>query len=272
MKDSGLWAEAAAVASRMRTSVRSVREIYDGEVIVDFELLDNKIFVFDRYIGEIVDSIHQDLNILENTLNDAEFDLPRIQLNPHETWSLGTLDLSRAPVGIYRGYLRPTFRVMIAEPPSQQVIAFLIAIDGDDLLKREHHSNFGWHYHYLDWKKRRSDIILCWDGRAILQPTQQRALFSEYHSENNSDFTAKTHLWGEKKKHSMHAACAPDLTKWPLEEFKFPKKNASAVWPINAALTSASKPTSPTAVQIKVHQKDQPSINSNSERRNIKQR
>jgi hypothetical protein len=178
---------------------------------------------------------------LDALLEGMSFDVSSTQLEEGEFWSLGSIDVHHKLRPIHAGFVEPMLRLPINEPLPERVVAFLLQIPGDgDLLKREHHDHFGWHYHYLDYKKRRSNIILCWDTRATLSGAQPlRPIFWETHAEGTRDFAARPDRWGSNKRSSMHGACSCDLGKWPLNEFKTPGQKAVAVWPPNAVLTAA---------------------------------
>jgi hypothetical protein len=143
---------------------------------------------------------------------------------------------------IHIGFIEPVLRVPIISRLPQTVIAFLLAIPGErDLLKREHHNQVGWHYHYLNFKKARSNLVLCWDTRAVGQKGTDHPLFQENHAEGRSDFKARPDTWGLTKKKSMHDACAPDLDRWPLSTFRCASAKANAVWPVSARVGSAAR-------------------------------
>lgn len=179
---------------------------------------------------------------LHELVKGMTFEVKRPPLENGEFWSIGSIDFHQDMRPIHLGFLEPKLRIPITEPLSECVVNFLLEIPGDkDLLKREHHDHFGWHYHYLDRKKLRSNTILCWDTRA--KPCGARLqlpIFCETHAEGTKDFTAKPEQWGSRKRGSMHEACSPDLAKWPLNEFKTPGRKAMPVWPLNAVLTVVS--------------------------------
>ena len=127
-----------------------------------------------------------------------------------------------------------------------EVALYLIAIDeGEEYLKRENHG-MGYHYHYLNWRKDRSNVILSWDTRwkepdPHTNPPNICPLFVEPHGEvGNANFKAKPWLWREKKRKSIYDACSPDLAKWPIGAFKCPSNNSEIVYPPGSALTPHS--------------------------------
>lgn len=163
-----------------------------------------------------------------------------------ETYSLGSI-VRRAPIRmIARGFVEPVRRTPLVERLPNQVALYLIGIPGGrDFLEREQHG-FGWHYHYLDARRRRSDIILCWDTRwkPPADPTipwhdRTRPLFQEKHGEGSRDFPARPELWRAPKKESMYEACRPDL-KRQISEFKCAADKARIVWPLGKTLTPRS--------------------------------
>lgn len=176
-------------------------------------------------------------------------------------WTFGEL-LQRATIReIRRGFLEPVRRLpLVANVPERVAWYFIQLPGGRDFLKRETHSGVGWHYHYLDEKKRRSNVILCWDTRWNTAPTTQavgsiapRPLFHENHGEGHARFSARPDLWGNAKRESMHNACSPDLNQWKINEFRCAANKAIAVWPVGATLTpitgtySSKKMTAPKA-------------------------
>ena len=124
-----------------------------------------------------------------------------------------------------------------------RVALFLITLDGgEDYLDLETHG-MGKHYHYLNWREQRSNVILCWDTRwqapdPQTRPPTLRALFVESHGEKtNADFVARPDLWRAKKRASMYEACVPDLAKSAIEEFKCAANKSQIVYPPGRRLT-----------------------------------
>lgn len=182
-------------------------------------------------------------------------DLSDIPPGSHGRWSLGEVMIFRGfEREILRGLLIPQRKVPILRRIPDYVALFLITIDnGEDYLKRETHG-MGLHYHYHNWRKDRSNVVLSWDTRwpepnPQTKPPAQRALFVEPHGEKkNADFQAKPWLWGEKKRKSIYEACAPDLVKWPIDEFKCAADKSEVVHPPGRALTP--HPTAITAAAV----------------------
>jgi hypothetical protein len=183
--------------------------------------------------GDIIES-------LDRTLTEAGYrnESTKYRLASDEFWTLGNRTISFPIRSIHVGFVEPVLRIPIISRLSEPVVAFLLAIPGErDLLKREHHDHVGWHYHYLDFRKARSNVVLCWDTRAVRRSGQDHPLFQETHGEGHADFSARPDLWGITKKESMHKACAPDLDTWPLGAFRCASNKAGPVWPLAARLT-----------------------------------
>ncbi len=174
---------------------------------------------------------------LDGTLQQAR-SKPRIseaKLPPDEVWTFGSV-IRKFPVRfIHAGFVEPLHRAPVVTRIPEIVVAFLLSIPGEkDILKRERHNQVGWHYHYLDHKKRRSNVVLCWDTQTAPAKGKEHPLYQEYHGDGRADFPARPDLWGRTKKQSMHRACAPDLGRWPISEFRCASRKAGIVWPPQA--------------------------------------
>lgn len=198
--------------------------------------------VYERYRRPAQTMIEELREALAET--DWDPDLSDISLDDRDRWSFGEAIILRGSERlILRGSLVPRRKVPILRRVPDYVALFLISIDdGEDYLKRENHG-MGWHYHYQNWRKDRSNVILSWDTRwqepsPQTSPPTQRALFVEPHGEkNNSDFEARPWLWSEKKRKSMYRACSPDLNKWRICEFKCAADKSEVVYPVGRVLT-----------------------------------
>ena len=159
---------------------------------------------------------------------------------PQGNWTFGTAMTVRGPSRtVHGGFLDPVRRIPILTQVPVQVVLYLITIDrGEDYLQNETHSGVGWHYHYLDWRKRRSDVVLCWDTRWITTgPPSKRGLFVEKHADGGKPFKAKPNSWGDRKRGTMYAVCEADLKKRRIDEYRCAADKAEAVYPRNAVLT-----------------------------------
>jgi hypothetical protein len=162
----------------------------------------------------------------------------------------------RAPMRqIVRGFLEPVRYVPLVESVPENVALFLRIMlpGGDDGLEREEHGGVKWHFHYIDARHRRSDVILSFDTRwKIVEPAKGlhrlRPLFVERHAERKSKFTAHPGRWQTEKRISMYEICSRDLHKG-IEHFRCAKNGSDAVWPCDATLTphSSSLPNVGTA-------------------------
>jgi hypothetical protein len=190
------------------------------------------------------------LSVLEEELRQS----PSSSVAPPSKghWVLGSTIFADIPRPIHGGYLTPKLRVPIIETVPPLALAFLMKLPDGYILKPEiHGANWGWHYHYLDRKQRRSDHLLSWDTRTRPKevtaakpedvPVAMRGqpLFGEEHAEKDAEFAARPDLWGAYKKQTMHTACSEHLAKRgnKLEEFRCASSKAFAVWPMRAVLT-----------------------------------
>jgi len=182
---------------------------------------------------------------LKVALDRVGFTIKREHILPqHQFWSFGNIDVAAPIRRICRGFIEPVRRFPIISTVPDIVVSYLMEIPGErDLLQREHHAQTGWHYHYLDSTRARSNVVLCWDTRAVLSSARPHPLFQETHGEGHARFTARPDCWGNKKKRSMHGVCAPDLQRWKLSEFRCASSKAGPVWPLGATLTPVPSAT-----------------------------
>jgi hypothetical protein len=146
------------------------------------------------------------------------------------TYCLGEVTLRSSRTEILRGYVDflQTFPVG-GDIPEVLALCLLAIPTLTGKLARENHSQFGYHYHYVDAAERRSNTILTFENR-VLTP-HQPTLDWEYHAEGKAEFDARVERWRTKKRKSIYSVCLPDAKKWPLAEFKTPSKEAAPVWP-----------------------------------------
>jgi hypothetical protein len=172
-------------------------------------------------------------------------------------WHLGKWTQRAAIREILRGYVEPVRHLPLVRNVPEQVVLYLIheLPGGDESLKRERHpsAGVGWHYHYLDRRKGRSNTILSWDTRwkppvsGAAEVASRRPLFWQFHGEGRADFAARPNLWGDTKRESMHEACRCDLSR-PIEEFRPASYDAHPVWPLGTTVTRLPAHT-PTLVR-----------------------
>ncbi len=189
---------------------------------------------FDEFLHEINKGVEE----LRGALSRREFDLSERQVIHEDVhrddWSLGTEEVRGSPIPFLRGQLEPVRRVVVAPNLPEPVVILFLSIAGlKDHLVRERHGHWGYHYHYLDRRMRRSDTLLTFERTPLkLSDGQQvRVLTWERHSENNH-FSARAASWGDKKRESVYEACIGDSGKRALADFKKPAKDAEPVWPI----------------------------------------
>lgn len=150
----------------------------------------------------------------------------------------------RAPMRqIVRGFLQPVRYLPLVERVPENVALYLRIMlpGGDDGLEREEHGGVKWHFHYIDARHRRSDVILSFDTRwKLTEPANgfdwMRPLFVEKHAEGKAKFPAHPPRWKTEKRTSMYEVCSRDLHKG-IEHFRCAKNGADAVWPRDATLT-----------------------------------
>jgi hypothetical protein len=193
---------------------------------------------------------------LKEALLEADWnaDTPVGQDAQPDRWTFGTAMTLRAPSRqIHAGFLDPIRRIPILTRVPEKVVLYLITVGrGEDYLQNEAHSGVGWHYHYLDWRKNRSDVVLCWDTRwkdPVPQtvPLSRRGLFVEKHAEKGKPFRAKPWLWGDRKRETMYEICSADLAKRRIDEYRCAANKAELVYPPGAMLTPHPSNAAPAA-------------------------
>lgn len=189
-------------------------------------------------IDSLLDAINRDVVELQEIISRNELFLPQSpevrasQQGKH--WSLGAESIRGPLIPILRGELEPVRRVVVAPNLPVQIVLFFLSIPRiRDLLVRERHGPWGYHYHYLDSNRRRSDTLLTFEQQLRKLPGGQQAkvLTWERHSEK-SHFSARAASWGAKKRESVYQSCVGDSAKRSLSDFKTPGKDAEVVWPV----------------------------------------
>lgn len=152
-------------------------------------------------------------------------------------WTLGKVTFIYEQYSILRGAMELRRSEPIAAGLSEIMIAFLVAVPGTrDKITRENHGHWGYHYHYLDSKDRRSDTLLTFDQKSAnaARPT----LRWERHAEADG-FKARAGTWGSDKRESVYSVCHPDTSRFNLSNFKRPASDAEIVWPLTVAVAAA---------------------------------
>ena len=188
---------------------------------------------------ESIASIHAYVDLLNRVLDVAgsrssATASPTAQTGPSDRVISTRVFAGRKP--IHLGSLERYFVYPASPPLHVELLRFVVAIpDMSDVLIREQHDVFGWHYHYCDQRRRRSDILMSFDRKrnvASANPKSQLPpLCWEPHGVNKAKFKAKPWLWGDRKRKTIYEACAPDLGIVPALTFKPPSREAADVWP-----------------------------------------
>ncbi len=192
-----------------------------------------------RQAGELVDA-------LGRALRDADWPLPAAAPGfdgVGRGYVYGLIP-RRAPMReIVRGFVEPVRYLPLVERVPDRVVLYLRIVlpGGDDGLEREEHGGVKWHFHYIDARHRRSDVILSFDTRWNMATSAKgldrlRPLFVERHAEGKAKFTAHPERWETEKRTSMYEICSRDLHKG-IEHFRCAKNGSDAVWPRDATLT-----------------------------------
>lgn len=193
---------------------------------------------FEEEVNGLLCKIDDLVGNLQSTMERDNLDLGADRNNPedpyNDLWSLGVEEIRGPLIAFLRGKLEPVRRIVVAPDLPGNVLALFLTIPGiKGLLKREIHGHWGYHYHYLDAKERRSDTLLTFDPQVKTLPDGQqvKVVTWERHSET-SHFAARAATWGAKKRQSVHEACVRDSAKRKLIDFKKPGKDADAIWPV----------------------------------------
>jgi hypothetical protein len=145
-------------------------------------------------------------------------------------WTLGTVEFLVEKRPIRRGAVELRRTEALAPDLPDAVVEYLVTVPGTrDHLAREIHGHWGYHYHYLDHRNRRSDTLLTFDRDSPtgIMPT----LCWERHAEGQK-FKARAAQWGTDKRESVYSACRPDTLRFSLADFKHPASDAEEVWPL----------------------------------------
>ncbi|MGO8245780.1 hypothetical protein [Rhizobium johnstonii] len=188
---------------------------------------------------------------LDAVLPDLPIDDETLREFKSGDWSIGSQFQVLAPLKILRGFVLPIRQVPIRVPVSLKVFAF-ITIDDDSFLDR--HLFQGIHYHYCLADKRHTTTMVCWDTRWTpdpVRPKDVRAIFHELHAEGAKSVRARPERWNDEKRKSIREACASDLKRYRIEEFRCASDDSSPVWPKTAKLTPRSLPSLKTTSRRK---------------------
>lgn len=152
------------------------------------------------------------------------------------SWHFGKLTIVGSVEPFLRGHLERREVIPLVSDLPRSIALFLVSVPTTrDYVEREiHNGQWGYHYHYLDAKKRRTDTLLTFDAAnspLSPPPDYEPRLCWEFHAEVHA-VSARPESWGSKKRQSVYKVCFPDSKKFTLSKFKRPAANASTVWPI----------------------------------------
>ncbi|WP_192365050.1 hypothetical protein [Mesorhizobium mediterraneum] len=185
-------------------------------------------------MNELVDAIEE----FDAALPEMEIDEDVSREFDEGDWSLGSELEVLAPRDILRGFLVPIRNAATGVPVTLKVFAFLTINDCKDILDRHLHQ--GIHYPYALADNTHTTTMVCWDTRWRPGPKHRNqipSLFHELHGKGAKFASARPGRWGDEKRKSIRDACAPDLLKWPIGEFRCASDRSSPVWPRGASLT-----------------------------------
>lgn len=161
-------------------------------------------------------------------------------LHGDPAWSVGAVTFCIERFPFLRGEVELRKTEPIAAGIPDVVVGFLVTVPGTtDQITREIHGHWGYHYHYLNNKGRRSDTLLTFDmtSKNISNPT----LCWERHAEGGK-FKARAGDWGSDKRQSVYSVCHPHASSFGLSAFKRPASDAEIVWPLAVGITVKSAP------------------------------
>lgn len=158
----------------------------------------------------------------------------------HESsvWAIGAVTYRAEKYPILRGEIELSKTEPIAAGIPEVVVEFLRTVPGTrDQITRENHGSWGYHYHYLDSRDRRSDTLLTFDRKSTNAANPD--LCWEKHAEGDK-FKARAGMWGAGKRESVYSVCHPDTSRFSLPDFKRPASDAELVWPLSVEVTAKS--------------------------------
>jgi hypothetical protein len=176
----------------------------------------------------IIDDLFTDISDLENVLSKKS--------DPAELGEYGAVTLHLGRRSFYRGFLDRRRTIPLLQRSSPDVIRFLERVPKfGDHLKRENHSHFGIHYHYLNSSRKRSDTVLCFS------PPSPWPLFAEKHAQKFAHFPARPRAWSEDRRHAVYDVLRTERERFKADEFRRPKNGSTLVWQENATFLRETK-------------------------------
>ena len=130
------------------------------------------------------------------------------------------------------GYIdRMSSTPLVREADAPVLYFALIALDkshgGHGLIRENHHR--GYHYHYVDGAKRRSDVLLSF---GLQPPDPENPVTWERHGEGHATFSPNVDRWGRQKRESINRVCCRNAKKLTRAVFFTPSKNADFLLPM----------------------------------------
>jgi hypothetical protein len=123
---------------------------------------------------------------------------------------------------ILRGYIDVVCSQPLVTRSQTPVLYFtLLSVPGYGGLMRENHG-LGFHFHYSDDGRRRSDILLTFSR---IRTDNENPVTWEPHAVNKADFKARVPTWGHDKRGSVHEVCMTDKRKRKLTDYVCPSRN-----------------------------------------------
>lgn len=188
----------------IRERLRELR--YTGREVSNLENLEEEFSGLLREIDELVGDLQNemkkdDLNLWAEHKNFAAVN--------GALWSLGVEEVRGPLISFLRGNLEPIRRVVVAPDLPDNVVALFLTIPGlREFLDRKLHGHWGYHYHYLDANRRRSDTLLTFSPqlKTLRGGQKVKVVTWERHSDR-SHFAARATSWGTKKRESVYEAC-----------------------------------------------------------------
>lgn len=188
-------------------------------------------------IGAIEESVQTIAGRLDSRWQRSEIDAYEgDNSDADSSWALGVVTFCVERLQILRGDIELRKTEPIAAGIPDEVVAFLVTVPGTrDQITRENHGHWGYHYHYLDSKGRRSDTLLTFDHASRNAATPN--LCWEKHAEGDK-FKARAGAWGSDKRQSVYTVCHPHALSFGLLAFKRPASDAEIVWPLAVAVNA----------------------------------
>ena len=177
-----------------------------------------------RRLIALVAAESQTLHSLRTKISELENLLSK-RYDPLELGQYGTINLHLGRRSFCRGFLDKRQSVPLLRRSSPEVARFLQKVPKfGDYLKRENHSHFGFHYHYLSRWKERSDTVLCF------KPANPWPLFAEKHAEKSAHFPARPRAWSEDRRSAIYDVLGSEKSKFKADEFRHPSNGSNLVW------------------------------------------